>query len=211
MMAARILIADDQQIFRDSLKCFLTENGFDVVAEAADGLEALRLADETRPDVAVLDVTMPGLNGVDVACAITRDLPEIAVVLLTEQQEERYVIEGLRAGIKGYVLKNQAGSDLVQAIQEVTRGAVYLAPGISQVVVDGCLTDGAPPPEPLTLREREVLQLVAEGKSTKEIASILNMSVKTAETHRGRTMKKLDIHETAGLVRYAIRRGLVRP
>jgi two-component system response regulator NreC len=125
--------------------------------------------------------------------------------------EDPYVMEALRAGIKGYVLKTQAATDLVQAIQEVSRGRVYLSPGVSQAVVEAYLAKSELPPDPLSPREREVLQLVAEGKTTKEIAGVLGLSVKTAESHRTRIMEKLDIHATAGLVRYAIRRGLISP
>ncbi len=125
--------------------------------------------------------------------------------------EDHYVLEALRAGIKGYVVKTQAAADLVRAISEVQKGMVYLSPGISQTVVQAYLTKSDVPPDPLTPREREVLQLVAEGKTTKEVAKLLGISVKTAESHRTRIMEKLEIHETASLVRYAVRRGLIQP
>jgi DNA-binding NarL/FixJ family response regulator len=142
---------------------------------------------------------------------IMRQEPRTRAVILTMHTEEPYVLEALRAGISGYVLKTQAGDDLVQAIREVVRGAIYLSPGVSRAVVNAYRSKSDLPPDPLSPREHEVLQLVAEGKTTKEVAAMLGISVKTAESHRTRIMSKLDIHETAGLVRYAIRRGLVQP
>ena len=206
----RILLADDHSMFRHGLRALLEKEGFELVAEAADGREAVRLARKTEPDVAVLDLRMPLLNGVDAARDIHKKVPRTKTVLLTMFEEDIYVLEALRAGIRGYVLKVQAGDELVSAIREVARGAIYLSPGISRAVVDAYLSKSDIPKDPLTDRERQVLQLVAEGKTTKEIASILGLSVKTAESHRTRIMKKLDIHETASLVRYAIRRGVIR-
>jgi two-component system response regulator NreC len=196
---------------RQGLRDLLERHGFDVVAEAADGREALRLAGDLRPQVVVLDIAMPMLNGLDVARGLLRQPAPPAIVLLTLHREDQYVLEALRAGVQGYVLKNQAPEDLVQAVSEVARGAVYLSPNIAQVVVDAFLHKGGLPADPLSPREREVLQLVAEGKTTKEVAQVLGISVKTADSHRSRLMEKLEIHETAGLVRYAIRRGLVQP
>jgi DNA-binding NarL/FixJ family response regulator len=159
--------------------------------------------------VAVLDIGMPLLNGLDAAREVGKVSPGTKTILLTMHTEDNYVLEALRAGIKGYVVKSQAAADLIQAISEVSRGRVYLSPSISQVVVQAYLTQSELPPDPLTAREREVLQLIAEGKTTKEIASLLGISVKTAESHRTRLMEKLGIHETASLVRYAMRRGLI--
>jgi len=150
------------------------------------------------------------LNGVDAAREMLHSEPRMKAILLTMYTEDPYVLEALRAGISGYVLKTQAAVDLVQAIREVTRGSIYLSPGVSRAVVDAYRHKSDLPPDPLSPREREVLQLVAEGKTTKEIAGVLNISVKTAESHRMHIMSKLDIHETAGLVRYAIRRGLIQ-
>jgi two-component system response regulator NreC len=171
----------------------------------------VRLARELKPDVAVLDLGMPLLNGLDAAREIRQSVPIVTTVLLTLHREEQYVLEALKAGVRGYVLKTQAGSDLVDAIAQVMRGAVYLSPGITRVLVDAYLSGTGHPHDLLTPRERQVLQLVAEGKTTKEIAQTLGLSVKTADSHRTRLMQKLDIHETAGLVRYAIRSGLVQP
>ena len=207
----RILMADDHQIFRQGLRGLLERDGLQVVGEAADGRQAVRLARELGPDVAVLDLGMPLLNGVEAAREILRQLPQTRVILLTMYQEDAYVLEALRAGIRGYVLKAQAAADLVNAIHQVMQGAMYLSPGISATVVNAYVTRSEAPFDPLTSRERHVLQLVAEGKSTKEIARVLGLSVNTAESHRSRLMRKLDIHETAGLVRYAIRRGVIKP
>ncbi len=159
----------------------------------------------------ILDLAMPGLNGVDAAREIARAEPRTKTILLTMHKEDPYVLQALNAGISGYVLKTQAGAELVQAIREVARGSIYLSPGVSRAVVDAYKAKSEIPPDPLSPREREVLQLVAEGKTTKEVAGVLGISVKTAESHRTRIMEKLDIHETASLVRYAIRRGLIQP
>lgn len=206
----RILLADDHSMFRQGLKALLEREGFEVVGEAADGHEAVRLARSLDPNVAVLDLSMPLLNGIDAAREILRHVPRTQVVMLTMCEEDVFTLEALRAGVRGYVLKAQAGADLVGAIREVMRGAIYLSPGVSGAVVSA-LTKADAPADPLTERERQVLQLVAEGKTTKKIASILGLSVKTAESHRTRIMQKLDIHEIAGLVRYAIRRGMIKP
>ncbi len=210
-MSLHILLADDHLIVRQGLKVLLEREGFNVVGEASDGREAVRLAQELSPDIALLDLTMPLLNGIDAGRAMLQASPKTKIVLLTMHTEDHYVLEALRAGIKGYILKTKAAEELVQAIQEVSRGKLYLTPGVSEAVVQAYLAKTELPPEPLSPREREVLQLVAEGKTTKEVAVVLGISVKTAESHRTRIMEKLDIHETASLVRYAIRRGLVQP
>ena len=209
-MPSRLLLADDHSLIRQGLKALLEKQGFQVVGEAADGQEALRSVEKTQPDVAIVDISMPILNGVDVARELKKCSPKTKVILLTQHDEDQYVTEALRASVKGYVLKSQAANDLVHAIQEVCRGSVYLSPNISRAVVDAYLSKTYDSGDPLTGRERQVLQLVGEGKSTKEVAVHLGISVKTAESHRARLMKKLDIHETASLVRYAIRRGLIQ-
>jgi len=193
------------------LKSLLEREGLQIIGEAADGQEAIRRARDLSPDVAVLDLAMPLLNGLDAAREIVRASPRTRPILLTMHTEDPYVMEALRAGIKGYVLKTQPSTDVVQAIQEVARGRIYMSPGIPRTVVDAYLAKTELLPDPLSPREREVLQLVAEGRTTKEIARLLGVSVKTAENHRTRILAKLDIHETAGLVRYAIRRGLIQP
>jgi two-component system, NarL family, response regulator NreC len=210
-MSLRILLADDHGIFRQGLKALLEREGFRVDGEAADGHAAIKIAAQLSPDVAVIDLAMPLLNGLDAAREIARVSPRTRTILLTMHAEDPYVARALQAGIRGYVLKSQAAEELVQAIREVARGAVYLSPGVSETVVEAYLAKRDLPPDPLTPREHQVLQLIAEGKTTKEVAALLGVSVKTAESHRMRIMTKLDIHETAGLVRYAIRQGLVRP
>jgi two-component system response regulator NreC len=169
------------------------------------------LARDFSPNVALLDLVMPLLNGLDAAREIRRTSPRTKPILLTMYTEDWFVIEAMRAGINGYVLKTQAVADLAQAIREVCRGRVYLSPGISRTVIEAYLAKTELPPDPLSPKERQVLQLVAEGKTTKEIARLLGVRTKTAEAHRIQMMKKLDIQGTAGVVRYAIRRGLVQP
>jgi DNA-binding NarL/FixJ family response regulator len=207
----RVLIADDHPLLRQGLVALLEKEGFEVVAVAADGHEAVALAARVIPDVAVLDIGMPGLNGLDAAREIQRQHLARATVLLTMHTEDHYVLEALRSGVKGYVLKSQAPQAVADAIRQAFRGDVYLSPGISRILVNAYASQREPGDELLSRRERQVLQLVAEGKTTKEIAQILDVSVKTADSHRGRLMKKLDIHETAGLVRYAIRTGVILP
>jgi two-component system, NarL family, response regulator NreC len=207
----RVLIAEDHVVVRQGLKALLEREKFDVVGEASDGHEAMRFARELMPDVAILDLVMPGLNGIDATRAIHEQCPEVRTIALTMHTEDQYVLAALHAGFRGYVLKSQAASHLVRAIREVCRGEIYLSPAVSRVVVDAYLGRKSLPEDPLTQREREVLQLVAEGKTTKQIAQLLGVSAKTAESHRTRIMSKLEIHETAGLVRYAIRRGLIQP
>jgi DNA-binding NarL/FixJ family response regulator len=210
-MSVRVLLVDDHQVMREGLRALLEREQFHVVAEAADGRDAIQHAQASRPDVAVVDLGMPKLNGLDAAQEITRASPATKVVCLTMHSEDAYVLSALRAGVRGYVLKSQAGADLVQAIREVSRGMTYLSPAISRTVVEAFLGKSEVPADRLTLREREVLQLVAEGKTTKQIAQALGISVKTADSHRTRIMRKLDIHDTASLVRYAIRLGLIQP
>jgi DNA-binding NarL/FixJ family response regulator len=204
------LLADDHSLVRQGLRAFLERQGFQVVSEASDGQETIRSVEKTQPDVAIVDISMPVLNGIDAARELKKSSPKTKVILLTQHDEDQYVTEALRAGVKGYVLKSQAADDLVHAIQEVCRGSVYLSPNISRAVVDAYLSKAYVSTDHLSGRERQVLQLVGEGKSTKDIAVHLGISVKTAESHRARLMKKLDIHETASLVRYAIRRGLIQ-
>lgn len=207
----RIVLADDHPMFRQGLKALLEREGYNVVGEASDGHEAIKLVRQLEPMLAILDFGMPLLNGIDTAREIHKRSPNTQVLLLTMFEDEAYVLEALKAGIRGYVLKAQAATDLVNAIREILRGAVYLSPGISEAVVKAYMSKKEQPGDLLTDRERQVLQLIAEGYTTKKIASLLDLSVKTAESHRTRIMQKLDIHDTAGLVRYAIRRGLIKP
>lgn len=210
-MSIRILLTDNYRMERQGLKSLLEQKGFSIVGEASDGRQATRLAEETTPDIVVLDLTMPLMNGDSVAKAIQHSGSQPKVVALTVHKEAPYVLEALRAGIKGYVLKSYAAEELLLAIQEVLRGSTYLSPGISDVVVDAYFRRLQPGTDPLSQRELQILQLVAEGKSTKEVACLLNISAKTADSHRSRIMEKLEVHGTAGLVRYAVRRGLIEP
>ena len=206
----RLILADDHAMLRDGLCSILTEHGFDVVGQAADGHEAVRLVQTLAPDVAVLDISMPVLNGIDAARHIIKDCPNTRILILTMYTEDRYVLASLRAGISGFVLKSKAASLLVDAIRTILAGEVYLCPTIARVVAHAYLENDDTPVDPLSAREREVLQLIAEGKNTKEIGGILGVSAKTAESHRGKIMQKLRIRDVAGLVRYALREGLVQ-
>lgn len=210
-MSIRVLLADDHQVVRQGFRAFLERDGFQVVGEASNGQEAVRLASETRPDVAVLDIAMPLLNGIDAARQITKNSPATRIVLLTMFGEDHHVLEALRAGVKGYLLKTRAVEDLEQAIREVCRGGIFYGGDVSQSILDEFRKPGRSAADSITNRERQVLQLIAEGKTTKEVAVCLGVSVKTAESHRSRLMEKLDIHDIAGIVRYAIRHGLVQP
>lgn len=210
-MPLHIVIADDHTMVRQGLRALLEREQFEVIGEAGNGLEAVRLVEKLHPAVAVLDVAMPELNGIDAAREISRLSPRTKTILLTMLTEDQYVLESLRAGVKGYVLKSNSSEELVQAIRDVCDGKVYLTPAASTAVVQAYIATASALPPQLTEREREVLQLVAEGKTSKEIADRLGITWKTAESHRTHIMEKLAIHDIAGLVRYAIRHGLVQP
>ena len=207
-MSISILLADDQQMVRDGLRILLEQEGLKVIGEASDGHEAIQLVHELSPDVAVLELSMPLMNGISVARALHRDGLPTRIIVLTVHAERQYVLEALRAGIKGYVLKSCAAEELVRAIREVMRGCTFLAAEISDVLVEAYLNKVDVRSEFLSPRELQVLQLIAEGKSTKEAAGMLNIGSRTAETHRSHIMRKLELHNTASLVRYAVRRGL---
>jgi two-component system response regulator NreC len=210
-MSLKVLLADDHVVVRQGLRVLLEQADIAVVGEASDGREAVELARRLQPNAAVLDLAMPRLNGLDAAREIMQASPRTATILLTLYTEDHHVLAALRAGVSAYVLKTQAVEELVHAIREASRGAVYLSPSVSRAAVQAYLDKSELPKDPLTPREREVLQLIAEGKTTKEIAQMLSMSAKTAESHRGRIMEKLGIHNTAGLVRYSIRHGVIEP
>lgn len=210
-MAISVLLADDHTLVRQGLRSLLEREKMHVVGEASDGQEVIQMGQTHKPDVAVIDISMPTLNGIDAARELARTSPKTKVILLTQHDEEQYLREALSTGVRGYVLKSQVVNDLVHAIQQVLRGGIYLSPGVSQAVVEAYRSNTDHPSDRLSVRERQVLQLIAEGKSTKDVASLLGISVKTAESHRSRLMRKLDIHETASLVRYAVRRGLIQP
>src|SRR5499426_2913987 len=209
-MGTRVLLADDHAIVRQGLRLLLEHGGFEIVGEAGNGREAAQMAAASCPDVAILDYGMPIMNGVDAAREILGTCPRVKVILLTMHADDRYVLEAVRLGVRGYVVKSQASEDLVRAIHEVLNGMMYLSPRVSRTVVQAYLAKSELPPDPLTPREREVLKLVADGKTTKEVAEILGISVKTAESHRTHIMQKLDTSNTAGVVRYAIRQGLIQ-
>lgn len=209
-MPVRIILVDDHNLVRQGLRSLLESQGFSVVGEAADGLEAVERARELSPDIVIMDISMPAENGLNAARDIHKVCPSSKVVLLTQHNEDLYIADALEAGVAGYVLKSQVSSDLLHAIRQVSSGHVYISPGISGAVIAAYKSRLNKKTDALTLRERQVLQLIAEGKTTRDVASLLFISVKTAETHRSRLMQKLDIHETAGLVRYAIRNGLIQ-
>ena len=215
MKPIRVLLADDHTLVRAGIRGLLAGlSGVEVAGEAGDGQEALRLAESLHPDVVLLDVGMPGLNGLEVAGRLVAMDADIRVVILSMHTSEEYVLRALRAGCAGYLLKASAVSELEVAVRAVANGDTYLSPAVSKRVVDDYVsrTGGAADPlEALTPRQREVLQLAAEGHSSKEIAQRLSLSVKTVEAHRAQLMERLDIHDLAGLVRFAVRVGLVRP
>ena len=210
----RVLVADDHTIVRQGLRAILeSEPDIEVVGEAADGIEAVKKAAALSPDVVVMDVSMPRLNGLEATSRIVRESSKTQVVALTMHSSEEYVYSCLKAGAKGYLLKESASSDLVQAIRVVRAGGTYLHPSVSVQVVSEYLKRPDPrtrsgATDSLTSREREVLQLIAEGHTNREIATLLTLSVKTVEAHRTRIMEKLKIHNVAGLTRYAISRGI---
>jgi len=206
----RVLLADDHRIVRQGLRGLLEKAGHDVVGEAADGREAVALATKLSPEIAVLDLSMPLVNGLDATREIRRTVPAIKVILLTMYSDKGYVLQALQAGANGYILKSQAAEDLIRAINEVSAGKVYLSNGMSASELLTSLRKRRTT-DVLTPRERQILKLVGEGKSTKEISKLLEISYKTVDAHRNHIMLKLDIHEVAGLVRYAIRRGLLDP
>ena len=212
-MKVRIIIADDHRILREGLCALLAkQQDFQIVAGAADGRTAFRLTRKLSPDVVVMDVNMPELNGIEATRQIITDNPSIKVIALSMYSEKQFIVEMLQAGASGYILKDCALEDLVNAIYTVMRGQIYLSPGIATSMLKDYLCQspkvGFSAFSTLTGRQREVLQLIAEGKTTKEIASILHVSTKTIETHRQQIMKKLNSHSIAELTKYAIREGI---
>ncbi len=214
-MSIRILLADDHTMVRQGLCQILSQHPeFEVVAEASSGAEAVEACRTLQPDVAVVDIAMKELNGIDATAQIVRHSPRTAVLILSMYSDERYVVRAVRAGARGYLLKNSAGDELVEAIRHVQRGRAFFSPAVARAFNDGLarlrhsgeIEDRY---ELLTERERHVYQLLAEGNSNKDIANHLNLSLHTVETHRSRIMEKLDVHSTAELVLSAVRRGLV--
>lgn len=213
MSRIRVLLADDHTLVRAGIRSLLeTIEGVEVVAESGDGLDALEMIGKHRPDVALLDIGMPGLNGIEVARQSAKASPRTKVVILSMHDDKIHVRQAIRAGASGYILKGAAVAELPLAIRAVMSGETYLTPKVSRHVVEGFLREEAgetDPVEGLTDRQRQILQMIAEGRSTKEIAAVFDVSVKTIETHRARLMERLDIHDVPGLVRFAIRAGLV--
>ncbi len=215
MSIVRILVADDHGVVRKGLRLILERlDGFEVVGEAADGREAVRLAAELAPDIVIMDVGMPQLNGIDATAQILHRGSRTGVIILSMHSDEGYIVRALSAGAKGYLLKDSAEEDLVQAVRVVAQGRPFFSPRITQTLLDDYvrqlrqkgLQDSY---ELLTEREREVLQLIAEGKSNKEVATILDLSVYTVETHRTNLMQKLNLHNTAEIVLYAVRKKII--
>jgi DNA-binding NarL/FixJ family response regulator len=213
-MTLKILLADNHTLVRAGIRALLEQiPDVTVVAEAGDGREALKLVDQHRPNLVLMDITMPVMNGLEATGRIVKEHPQTRVVMLSVHNDEEYVLQSLRAGAVGYLLKDAGRAELEMAVAAVARNETYLSPAVSRHVVGDYVRriggGGEGRLETLTPRQREILQLVAEGKSTKDIASILDVSVKTVETHRAQLMERLDIHDVAGLVRYAIRNGIV--
>jgi two-component system, NarL family, response regulator NreC len=215
MKPVRILLADDHTVVRKGLRLLLeTHPGFQVIAEAANGREAVALAEEHRPDAVVMDVAMPILNGIEAARQISNKLPQTAVVFLSMHSDEGYVLKALKAGARAYLLKDSAEQDLINAVKAVSEGKAFFSPAISKMLVEDYvrqmqelkLEDSY---ELLTTRERELLQLLAEGKNNKEVANILNLSLRTVETHRSNIFQKLNLHSGAELILYAVRKGVI--
>ncbi|MCW5642820.1 MAG: response regulator transcription factor [Rhodoferax sp.] len=215
MTPARVVLADDHTLVRAGLRKLLESlPEVTVVGEADDGLALLAMVQQLHPELALLDIAMPGLNGLETAARLSRTAPGLRVLMLSMHQNEEYVRQALRNGAAGYMLKDAAPMELALAVRAVLRGEVYLSPSVSKGVVSDYvqrLRSEEPSGTGLTPRQTEVLQLIAEGHSSKEIARRLSLSVKTVETHRSQLMKQLDIHEVAGLVRFAMRNGLVSP
>ena len=216
MSDMRILIADDHEVVRRGIRVLLEAHpGWEVCAEAMDGREAVDKARQSSPDVVILDLGMPGLNGLEAARQIRKLLPSSEVLILTMHESEQVIQEVLAAGARGYVLKSDAGRDLVTAVEALSHHKTFFTSSVAEMVLRKFL-DGSPMAQPtevssLTPREREVVQLLAEGKGNKEVASILGISVKTAETHRTNIMRKLECHSLSDLVRYAIRNNIISP
>lgn len=210
MKRIRILLADDHAVVRQGFKMILgAQPDMEIVGEAGNGREATELAEELKPDLVVMDVAMPELNGIEATRRLAASLPHTRVIALSMHKDSVYVREILRAGARGYLLKDSPAGDLVAAVRAVASGQSYLSPAVSNAVLDDYRRHVTNPIDLLTTREREVLQMIAEGKTNKEIATVLNLSVYTVDAHRGRIMEKLNLHSINELVRFAVRNGLI--
>ncbi len=214
MEKIKLLLADDHKILRDSLKIFLShESDMTVIGEASNGLEAYHAIRSLKPDIAIIDISMAQLNGLDLCLKLRQEQPECHLIILTMHKSEQHVYKALNIGVSGYVLKDNALEDLILAIRTVHRGKMFLSPDLLSVVVGGYLNDEHVHPtfdsDVLSVREREILQLLSEGKSNKEVAVILNLSIKTVETHRSNIMRKLGLKNIADMVLYAVRNHLI--
>src|SRR5581483_9815778 len=210
MKSIRILLADDHAVVRQGFKMILgAQPDMEIIGEAGNGHEAIELSEKLRPDVVVMDVAMPELNGIEATRRVTASAPHARVIALSMHKDSVYVREVLRAGARGYLLKDSGSDDLVSAVRAVARGEGYLSPAVSDAVLDDYRRHVTNPIDLLTSREREVLQMLAEGKTNKDIAAVLNLSVYTVDAHRGRIMEKLNLHSINELVRFAVRNGLV--
>jgi len=210
MKAIRILLADDHAVVRQGFKMILdAQPDMEIVGEAGNGREAVDLAGSLKPDVVVMDVAMPELNGIEATRRMSESVPRSRVIALSMHKDSVYVREVLRAGARGYLLKDSGANDLVAAVRAVAQGESYLSPAISNAVLDDYRKHVTNPIDLLSSREREVLQMLAEGKTNKEIAGVLNLSVYTVDAHRGRIMEKLNLHSINDLVRFAVRNGLI--
>ena len=215
MSQISILLADDHEVTRTGLRLVLErQKDFLVVGEASDGRQAVALAQQHQPNVVVMDITMPNLNGIEAARQITASLPQTCVVILSMHSDESYVLRALKAGARGYLLKESAESDLIDAVRAVSSGKAFFSPAVSRMLVEDYIRqlqdrEIEDSYELLTTREREILQLIAEGKSNKDIANILNLSLYTIETHRGNLMEKLNLHTVPELILYAVRKGVI--
>jgi DNA-binding NarL/FixJ family response regulator len=210
MKRIRILLADDHAVVRQGFKMILgAQPDMEIVGEAGNGREVIELAEKLRPDVVVMDVAMPELNGIEATRRVTEAVPHTRVIALSMHKDSVYVREVLRAGARGYLLKDSGAGDLVSAVRAIAQGEGYLSPAVSNAVLDDYRRHVTNPIDLLSTREREVLQMLAEGKTNKEIAGILNLSVYTVDAHRGRIMEKLNLHSINELVRFAVRNGLI--
>jgi two-component system, NarL family, response regulator NreC len=214
MSAIRILLADDHTVVRKGLRLLLESAGFMVIADAANGREAVSMAEEHKPEVVVMDVAMPILNGIEAARQILTRQPQTAVVFLSMHADESYVLRALKAGARSYLLKDSAEHDLINAVRAVSDGKAFFSPAISKMLVEDYMRQMQERKvedsyELLTTREREVLQLLAEGKNNKDVANLLNLSLYTVETHRSNIFQKLNLHSGAELILYAIRKGVI--